>query len=73
MNWPETIALLKQAGYSQSEVARICRCGQSTINELATSETKEPRYALGQALLKLEAKAKRKLAKAKASETAQAS
>lgn len=71
MNWAETIALLKQAGYGQAEVARICRCGQSTINELATGKTKQPRYALGLALLALEAKAKRKLAmQAKAGEAA---
>jgi transcriptional regulator with XRE-family HTH domain len=71
MNWAETIALLKRAGYGQAKVARICGCGQSTINELATGTTKSPRFELGLALLKLEAKAKRKLAmQAKAGEAA---
>lgn len=62
MNWAETIALLKRAGYGQVQVARICGCAQSTINELATGATTEPRHALGQALLALERRARRKLA-----------
>lgn len=62
MNWADTIALIKEAGYSQPQIAEYCKCGQSTISELATGTTKEPRYSTGQALQQLAAKAKRKLA-----------
>lgn len=62
MNWVETIALLKEAGYTQPQIAEFCKCGQSTISELATGETKEPRYSTGQALQQLAAKARRRLA-----------
>lgn len=72
MNWAETIALLERAGYQQGQIAKACGCGQSTISDLATGKTTEPRYALGQALLGLERAAKRKLAsQAKANAEAQ--
>jgi predicted XRE-type DNA-binding protein len=62
MNWVETIALIQKAGYSQTQIAKFCGCAQSSLNELATGQTKDPRDSIGQALRKLHAKAKRKLA-----------
>lgn len=64
MNWVETIALIQEAGYSQSQIAAFCGCAQPTINELARGVTKDPRYAIGKKLLRLLAIAKRKTARA---------
>jgi transcriptional regulator with XRE-family HTH domain len=62
MNWVETILLITKAGYTQSQIADECGCAQPTISDLAGGRTKNPGFQTGQALLKLEAKAKRKLA-----------
>lgn len=64
MNWVEIISVIQQAGYSQTQIARLCGCAQPTINELATGKTIDPRDSIGQALRQLHAKAKRKLAQA---------
>lgn len=60
MNWIEAIALLKEAGYSQGEIATACQCAQATISELATGKIKDPRDSIGQALRALVTQAKRK-------------
>jgi predicted XRE-type DNA-binding protein len=64
MNWVETIALLKQAGYTQPEIAEACGCAQSTISDLATGKTTVCRFEIGDALKAMAAKARRKLARA---------
>jgi predicted transcriptional regulator len=63
MNWVETMALLKEAGYSQARLAELCNCSQSTICEIGTGKNPNPRYSIGQKLAELSTKAKRQLAK----------
>lgn len=63
MNWVETIALLKRAGYTQPEIADACGCAQSTISDLATGTSTEPRYSTGVRLRQLVVRANRKLAR----------
>jgi transcriptional regulator with XRE-family HTH domain len=67
MNWVDTIALLKEAGYTQPQIAGACKCAQSTISDLASGKRTICRYEIGESLKALAAKAKRKLARVKAS------
>jgi transcriptional regulator with XRE-family HTH domain len=53
MSWASTIARLQSLGFSQPQLAVICGGGQSTIGDLATGRTKEPRYSTGRKLLSL--------------------
>lgn len=62
MNWVETIALLKEAGYTQEQIAKKCGCAQNTISDLATGKTKTTSFAIGQGLQELVPKARRRLA-----------
>lgn len=64
MNWVDTIALLKEAGYTQPEIAEACRCAQSTISDLATGKNDDPRNSIADALRALATKARRRLARA---------
>jgi transcriptional regulator with XRE-family HTH domain len=63
MNWVDLIALLQEAGYTQTEIAQECGCAQNTISDLANGKTKRPNYDIGQALQRMATKAKRRLAK----------
>jgi len=57
MNWQKIIKQLARKGYTLADLSRICKCGHGTIHDLASGRTKEPRWALGNELLKmLEAK-----------------
>lgn len=58
MDWKTLIAELVQLGYTQPEIARECRCGQSTISDLANGKSSEPRHSLGEDLKGLLEKAK---------------
>lgn len=62
MNWVETIALLKEAGFTQSQIATACGCAQNSISDLATGKTKTTSFSIGQGLQKLAGKARRRLA-----------
>ena len=53
-NWPTIISDL-QAAHGRAELARIAGAGASTLADLATGKTKEPRHTLGVKLLKLHA------------------
>lgn len=64
MNWVETIALLKRAGFTQPEIADYCGCAQSTISDLSTGKSATCRYPIGEALKELAGKARRRLAHA---------
>lgn len=66
MNWIEAIALLKEAGYKQGEIASACGCAQATISDLATGKTKDTSDSIGQVLRTLIKRAERKLAQQKA-------
>lgn len=66
MDWKSVIADLQRAGYTQPQIAEACRCGQSTISEIFSGRTSQPRADLGLRLQALHRKARRKLAKATA-------
>lgn len=51
-NWPTIISDL-QAAHGRAELARIAGAGASTLADLATGKTKEPRHTLGVKLLQL--------------------
>jgi len=53
MDWKNIIAEIRQHGLSYADIASKCDCGPTTVNDLATGETKEPRHALGEALKSL--------------------
>jgi transcriptional regulator with XRE-family HTH domain len=72
MTWVDTIALLQEAGYTQTEIADECGCAQNTISDLATGKTKRPNFDIGKRLERLTAKAKRKLARQNKPEEADA-
>jgi transcriptional regulator with XRE-family HTH domain len=63
MNWVDTIALLKEAGYTQTEIAQECGCAQNTISDLSTGKSENPSFAIGQSLQRLASKAKRAAAR----------
>jgi transcriptional regulator with XRE-family HTH domain len=62
MTWVDTISLLKEAGYTQPEIAEACGCAQSTISDLATGKNTDPRTSIADGLRDLAAKARRRLA-----------
>lgn len=55
-NWPTIISDLN-AALGRAELARKAGAGVSTLADLATGKTKEPRHTLGVKLLKLHARA----------------
>lgn len=66
MKWNTVIADIQAyRGWTQPQVARAAGCAQATISDLATGKTTEPRFALGQQLLKLHRAALRKAAPTK--------
>lgn len=50
MDWTKLIAEIQKCGLSQPQIAAKCECAQSTISDLASGTTKEPRHSLGEAL-----------------------
>ena len=53
MQWKEYISTLCSKGVTQSQLDKEAGCGQSTISELASGATKEPRSSLGMMLLRI--------------------
>lgn len=51
MQWKDYIAAIFEKGISQSRLANLVGCGQTTISDLASGKTREPRYSLGIAIL----------------------
>lgn len=51
MNWKNLIAELIALGLTQSQIAARCKCGQTTVSELANGISSEPRHGLGQKLI----------------------
>jgi predicted XRE-type DNA-binding protein len=49
MDWKALIAELQEY-LSQPQIAAIVGCGQSTLSDLASGASKEPRYSLGESL-----------------------
>jgi transcriptional regulator with XRE-family HTH domain len=50
MDWTKLIAEIQERGLSQPQIAAKCECAQSTVSDLASGTTKEPRHSLGEAL-----------------------
>ncbi|VUZ24117.1 Uncharacterised protein [uncultured Comamonas sp.] len=53
MQWKDYISTLVSKGVTQSQLAKEAGCGQSTISDLASGNTKEPRSSLGMALMRI--------------------
>lgn len=60
MDWKNVISDLVAEGFTQPELASLCKCSQTAISELATGKTSQPRFSTGAALLKLHKKSRRK-------------
>jgi hypothetical protein len=63
MDWPLLISDLQARGLSLLQTARICGCAQGTLSDLKGGRTKEPAYALGQSLIKLQKASDREIAR----------
>lgn len=64
MNWQQLISDLQARGWSQTQIAAHCECGQATISEIARGKNVNPSFKLGQALIALQ-KSRRKVAELK--------
>lgn len=53
MDWKSAIAELQKLGLSQPQIALACGCRQSTISDLGSGKTNDPRHALGERIRKL--------------------
>ncbi len=60
MDWKQIIAEIHRHGYKQAQIADKCHCAQSTISELASGNTENPSYALGERLTELLGKCRAK-------------
>lgn len=50
MNWKSAIEELQSFNLSQPQIAAACKCGQSTISDLAKGKTTDPRWSTGDAI-----------------------
>ncbi len=66
MNWQQIIKDLQEAGVTQQEMARRCGTKQSTISSIATGKSRDTRYALGAALLRMHSERCKPLAQTEA-------
>lgn len=55
IDWPLIIGGLKAAGVTQPQIAEHCDCAQSTVSDLLTGKTKDPRGIVTLKLLQLAA------------------
>lgn len=55
-NWPTIVNDLTDTGMTRAELAAAVKAGVSTLADLATGSSGEPRHALGVRLLKLHAR-----------------
>lgn len=53
IDWRAVIADLRAKNWTQMEVAIECKCGQTTISDLATGLAKIPSYKVGRSLERL--------------------
>ena len=58
MNWQKIIIDLCDSGLTQQEIAAKAGCAQTTVSELASGKTADPRFSLGQRLLAIARKRK---------------
>lgn len=62
MNWTLIISEISDAGVSQAEMAKRCKCGQSTISEIYRGEIKNPSFSIGNELVALHSEVVKKAA-----------
>lgn len=61
MQWKNVISEIQtNASLTQPQIASKAGCAQTTISDLATGKTAEPRHSLGEALLALRRQTQRK-------------
>lgn len=53
IDWSATVKALLASGMTQPQVAAACMCGQSTISDILTRRTLDPRVSLAFKLLRL--------------------
>jgi len=53
MDFKDILEKLISSGCTQQELAAECGCGQSTLSDIITGKTKEPRWNLAKKLLDL--------------------
>jgi transcriptional regulator with XRE-family HTH domain len=53
IDWSSVIQALVALGVTQSDIAKACACGQSTISELRSGRTTDPRVSTASALMRL--------------------
>lgn len=53
MDWKIIIHELQESGLTQQQIAEACETGQSHVSSLARGERLEPRWSLGERLLRL--------------------
>lgn len=62
MDWQKIISELtdrSRGGYTQTALAKQCKCGQSTISEIGTGEIETPNANVGLKLIELHTKLKK--------------
>lgn len=53
ISWSEVARAVIDSGVTQPQLARLLQCGQSTLSDLLSGATREPRAGVGLALLRL--------------------
>ena len=53
MDFKNIVERLISAGWTQHELASECDCGQSTLSDILSGKTKEPRFSLAKKLIDL--------------------
>jgi hypothetical protein len=61
MDWKKLIADLKEAGWTQAQLAARCECAQSTISDISTGSIVTPSFHIGDTLRTLRKRARRRL------------
>lgn len=63
MNWSSLISELQARSLSLTQIAALCGCGQSTLSDLKSGASREPRASLSQELLRLQKSTDRSIAR----------
>lgn len=53
MDWKKLINELSEKGLTQQAIAKFCGCSQSSISDLSTGESREPKASIGFSLVEL--------------------
>ncbi len=60
MDWPKILEDLREAGWTQAEIAERCGVAQPTVSDLQRGESKAPSFTFGVALMALHKKVVRR-------------